>query len=34
LVPFVDIALIYYETFWFIVGLFKPPADHASVPEL
>lgn len=27
LLPFVDIALIYHETFWFIEGLLAPPAD-------
>jgi len=27
LVPFVDAALVYYETFWFIEGLLTPPAD-------
>ena len=25
--PFVDVALVYYETFWFIEGLLTPPAD-------
>ncbi len=27
LLPFVDIALVYHETFWFIEGLLTPPAD-------
>jgi len=27
LLPFVDVALTYYETFWFIEGLLTPPAD-------
>ena len=27
LLPFVDVALLYYETFWFIEGLFTRPAD-------
>ena len=27
LLPFADIALVYYETFWFIKGLLTPPAD-------
>lgn len=30
LVPFVDLALIYYETFWFVEGILAPPADAAS----
>lgn len=25
--PFIDIALIYYEAFWFLEGLLTPPAD-------
>ncbi|HNX35666.1 MAG TPA: glycosyltransferase family 2 protein [Kiritimatiellia bacterium] len=29
LLPFVDVALVYYETFWFIEGLLTPPADAA-----
>jgi len=27
MLPFVDAALVYYETFWFIEGLLTPPAD-------
>jgi glycosyltransferase involved in cell wall biosynthesis len=27
LLPFVDVALAYYETFWFVEGLLMPPAD-------
>jgi hypothetical protein len=27
LVPFVDVALLYYESCWFIEGLLTPPAD-------
>lgn len=27
LVPWIDAALIYYEAFWFVEGLFAPPAD-------
>ncbi len=27
LVPFVDAALLYYETYWFAEGLLTPPAD-------
>ena len=27
LLPFVDAALVYYETFWFIEGLLTPPVD-------
>ena len=27
MLPFVDAALVYYETFWFIEGLVTPPAD-------
>jgi glycosyltransferase involved in cell wall biosynthesis len=33
LVPFVDWALIYYETFWFLEGLLTPPADAESRPN-
>lgn len=27
LLPFVDVALVYYETFWFVEGLLTPSAD-------
>jgi glycosyltransferase involved in cell wall biosynthesis len=33
LVPLVDIALMYYETFWFIYGLIVPPIDLAKQPS-
>jgi len=29
LVPFVDVALIYYEAFWFIEGIISAPADSS-----
>lgn len=29
LVPWVDIALLYYETAWFVEGLLTPPADSS-----
>jgi glycosyltransferase involved in cell wall biosynthesis len=33
LVPFVDMALIYHETFWFLEGLITPPADAKPMGE-
>jgi hypothetical protein len=27
LVPLVDMALLYHESFWFVEGLLAPPAD-------
>lgn len=33
LVPLVDIALLYHESFWFIEGLLTPPADARDNPE-
>jgi len=34
LVPWIDIALLYFETFWFIEGLLTSPADAQSAPEV
>lgn len=34
LVPCVDVALLYFEMFWFIEGLLTPPADARKAPEL
>lgn len=34
LVPFVDVALLYHESFWFLEGLVTPPADARKTPEL
>jgi len=34
LVPWVDLALIYFETFWFIEGLLSSPADAKAPSEV